>query len=286
MKKAFPRSLSSAIAAGALVFALGLPQTHAQSSVSFTTEGDTTETQRLGGHTCGDQSLLERVTLNFRVGAVDSLIPGTGINGLGVENLDPVSGGEVESCNELVQVSLSVPGGPSNARLSVSNPQVCLTANLERFDGTTDFGGASGQSLPNATSVDVSDTVTITGSDLAFFTSAGFDVQFVFDARGVGSNETADAAFANGLDGSGSASVAYQCGVQFCELPGAPDDLPANDPRCRVCEFDSSLLADDPNCQPPPPPIPGMTISGLLVSLLGLPLIAGFFASRRRRSGK
>lgn len=34
----------------------------------------------------------------------------------------------------------------------------------------------------------------------------------------------------------------------------------------------------------PPPAIPGITMAGLVSALLGLPLIAGFFASRRRRA--
>lgn len=58
-------------------------------------------------------------------------------------------------------------------------------------------------------------------------------------------------------------------------------DILAGDPNCKTCEFNSSLPADDPNCKAPPP-VPGMTNFGLLVSLLGLPLIAGFLAARRR----
>lgn len=255
-------------------------QATAQNSVSFETEGDVVETKSLGGHSCDSQALLERVTLNFQASAVDSEILDTGIRGLGVENRDPVSGGEVESCNELVTLSLAVVGGPSNAGLSLAPQEVCLTRNLDRFDGTTDFNGASGANQPNATNISDSSSVVITGSDLAFFTSSGFDVRFEFDARGSGSNETADAAFANGLDGSGRVSVAYSCEDPVCALD---PDLSADDPLCVPCQFVSGILASDPACVPPKA-VPGMTFTGLLASLLGLPLIAVFFARRWRRT--
>ena len=72
------------------------------------------------------------------------------------------------------------------------------------------------------------------------------------------------------------------CKLDFCPIPGAPPDMLADDPLCVPCQFDSSILASDPACAPPPPAVPGITTYGLIGSLLGLPLIAGFFAARRR----
>jgi len=249
-------------------------------SVSFDTEGDITETKSVTGHACDSQDFLERVTVTFNAAAVDSLIPDTNIRGLGIENTDPVSTGEVESCNEVKLLAIGVDGGPVGSSKSTSGSEVCLTETLPPFDGMVDFNGTSGTSLPNATNVTINDSETYTGANAAFFTSAGFDVTFQFDGRGSGANETADAAFANGLDASASLQVVYAC-KDAC--PFDPT-LPVDDPNCEeppVCPYDPTLPADDPNCKPPPP-VPGITAYGLIGSLLGLPLIAGFFAARRR----
>ena len=249
-------------------------------SVSFETEGDITETKSVAGHQCQSQAFLDRVTVTFNAAAVDSLIPDTNIRGLGVENTDPVSSGEIESCNEVRLLAIGIDGGPTGSSKSTSAPETCLTQTLPSFDGTVDFNGDSGASLPDATNVTINDSETFTGADAAFFTSSGFDATFQFDGRGSGSNETADAQFANGLDASASLQVVYAC-KDVCEFDPT---LPADSPDCEappVCPFNPNLPADSPDCVPPPP-VPGITIYGLIGSVIGLPLIAGFFAARRR----
>lgn len=70
----------------------------------------------------------------------------------------------------------------------------------------------------------------------------------------------------------------------FVDGSNVPDlDLQVDELRAvgEACQFDPSIPSDDPRCVPPPA-VPGMTVSGLWVSLLGLPLIAGFFVRRRR----
>lgn len=250
-------------------------------TVSFETEGDITETKSVAGHQCTSQSFLERVTITFTANAIDSLIPDSNVRGLGIENTDPVSSGEIESCNEVRNLSIGVAGGPAGSTKSTSNPEICFSETLAPFDGNVDFAGTSGASQPNATNVSINASETYTGADAAFFTSGGFDAVFEFDGRGSGSNETADAQFANGLDANASLQVVYAC-KNACQFDPS---IPADDPACEAppepCPFDPSLTADDPACVPPPA-VPGITNMGLIGALIGLPLIAGFFAARRR----
>jgi hypothetical protein len=270
-----------ALVAGGLVMGA---QAVAQTTVTFEAPGNTTETKTIAGHNCTGQDFLDSVTLSYQARAFDAVIPGSSIRGLGAENTDPSSGGQISSCNTVLNLSIGVVGGPAGSSDATSDPETCLTFNAAPFDGTVDFNGASGQSLPNATNVLINNSVTYTApSDIAFFTSAGFDARFSFTGEGSGSNQTAGAAFANQLEADGSLTVTYACKGQ---CPFDPS-LPIDDPNCEEpppppCPYDPSLPIDDPACVPPPA-VPGVSSVTMTVGLLGLPLIAGLLGGIRRR---
>ncbi|MDX1605210.1 MAG: hypothetical protein R3202_03395 [Candidatus Competibacterales bacterium] len=111
----------------------------------------------------------------------------------------------------------------------------------------------------------------------------------VFDFSGVGS---ADFSNITGLtlflDGSSVNALDMEIDEILARGPGACEfdpSIPADDPGCEPppepCSFNPDIPADDPACVPPPS-VPGISGIGLTVGLLGLPLIAGLLGGLRR----
>lgn len=141
--------------------------------------------------------------------------------------------------------------------------------------GSLDAGETAMDAEDPLTDIDGETTFSSTGA----FGSGSVAVRFV----AVGDSIVRNASNVNSVVnhfGQASVSVVYTCEREIPVCPLDPS-IPADDPLCVPCEFNPNILASNPACVPPPA-VPGMTSFGLLASVLGLPLIAGFFAARRR----
>ena len=194
----------------------------------------------------------------------------TGVSGTGQVDWTNLPGLDFEFQDEFVllirrsdfaaPISLTVSSAGGSATVSRTIPQLATNQEL-----VFDFGGQSG--------VDLS---AITGLRLDVDGSSVPDLDLQVDQRAA--------------RGPGRCTIAglgdLAANDPDCRIVNCPFDssLTADDPLCVECAFVSGILASDPACVAPPP-VPGMTVSGLWASLIGLPLIAGFFV-RRRRSKK
>lgn len=170
--------------------------------------------------------------------------------------------------------SVTVQEDPLSLTIGSTNVLASEAGGSENRSGTLGAGETAMDTIDPVT--DISGSTTIT-SGLSAFSGGTATVRFVAEGASIVENASNVNSEINHF-GQASASVTYTCETAVCPFDSS---LAPDDPGCPRCEFDSSLAAIDPLCVPPTP-VPGITNYGLIFSLLGLPVIIGLFAARRR----